>query len=507
MYRILLVDDERMELEALKNYIDWKALGIDGVDSAKNGKAAYELVLEKQPDIVITDIQMPVMDGITLAKKIYELNRHIKIVFLTGYDEFSYVKEAMRVDAVDYLLKPFSEEGIAEVIGRVKKKIEKENLFRNSVDVLEKRLLHRLCVEKETDEALLLQELERAAGGPDERSTYGMIQFWGVNNKSIVESMEKRLGEIETLWAEGRSLTFLIKGYVDVRNSAVRIQKILKELTGKLYGCVYMQCSLEAEELRSSYHSLKCWENDLFYREEGCVCAVGQDASPVQGIRKRMEQELWNELCGRLEDCVRWGKEAETGDVMETLFSFYRESGIEREQLIHDMYRLIFKTEEKLFNADEAERDDVESRKNDFYGKMADCGSAVELKELIEKHFLHLTAFYGEGLGGKTAFVVKKVKEYVRNNFSRSVTVEDMAAEIHLSSNYIRSIFKEGTGQTILEYLTNYRFQKACELLRNPTLKVKEVSNAVGYENVSYFCAVFTKRYGMSPNEYRTSQF
>ena len=107
MYRILLVDDEKMELEALKNYIDWEALGIDHVDTAKNGKAAYELVLEKQPDIVITDIQMPVMDGITLAKKIYEWNRSIKLIFLTGYDDFAYVKEAFQVNAVNYLLKPF----------------------------------------------------------------------------------------------------------------------------------------------------------------------------------------------------------------------------------------------------------------------------------------------------------------------------------------------------------------------------------------------------------------
>ena len=124
MYRILLVDDEKMELEALKNYIDWKTLGIDHVDTAKNGKAAYELVLDRQPDIVITDIQMPVMDGIDLAKKIYEWNRDIKIIFLTGYDDFAYIKEAFQVNAVNYILKPFSEESIAEVI-KISEKYEK----------------------------------------------------------------------------------------------------------------------------------------------------------------------------------------------------------------------------------------------------------------------------------------------------------------------------------------------------------------------------------------------
>ena len=96
-----------------------------------------------------------------------------------------------------------------------------------------------------------------------------------------------------------------------------------------------------------------------------------------------------------------------------------------------------------------------------------------------------------------------KSRSMFRSHYSQSVTVEDMAAEIHFSANYIRTIFKEGTGQTILEYITDYRFEQACELLKNPKYKVKEVSMQVGYENVSYFCSIFTKRYGETPNEYR----
>ena len=191
MYRILLVDDEKMELEALKNYIDWKTLGIDHVDTAKNGKAAYELVLDRQPDIVITDIQMPVMDGIDLAKKIYEWNRDIKIIFLTGYDDFAYIKEAFQVNAVNYILKPFSEESIAEVIHRAIKQIEKENLFQNSVDVMGKLLLQRLCTEEQTPEDRLLQELKQVSGKKKRRSfRYGSV-FSGFSEEPGPEYGEK----------------------------------------------------------------------------------------------------------------------------------------------------------------------------------------------------------------------------------------------------------------------------------------------------------------------------
>ena len=88
-------------------------------------------------------------------------------------------------------------------------------------------------------------------------------------------------------------------------------------------------------------------------------------------------------------------------------------------------------------------------------------------------------------------------------HYGEPMTIEAIAEEIHLSVNYVRSIFKDGTGQTILEYVTDYRFARACELLQNPALRVKDVANMVGYENISYFGSVFTKRYRMTPNEYR----
>lgn len=102
-----------------------------------------------------------------------------------------------------------------------------------------------------------------------------------------------------------------------------------------------------------------------------------------------------------------------------------------------------------------------------------------------------------------TEYVVRKVKDYIHRNYAGQITAEDLAAQIHLTQNYIRTIFKEGTGKTVLEYLTEYRFEKACELFRETPLKVKEISVRVGYENVPYFCTLFTRIYGMTPNEYR----
>lgn len=495
-YRILLVDDERMELEALKNYIDWKTLGIDRVDTAKNGKAAYELILEEQPDILITDIQMPVMDGITLAKKVYELSQNIKIVFLTGYDEFSYVREAMRVSAVDFLMKPFSEESIAEAIGRVKTAIERDSLFSSSVDVWEKRMLQRICCETQTGEERLLEELERGTGNRGERRTCGMIQFHNVTHRNIAGNMQKKMAEIEALWSDGDILNFLVRDYVNVGNCAERIQKILAELTGKSYSGVYLGHNARLKDLRKSYRLLKDWKDDLFYEECGCIKAVEEGMLPKPAGEEGMDSVQKKEFCTKLEEGIRSGDEEQIRNTLNALCGFFRGKRTARELVIHDFYWFIFKMEEKF-------PDIAKERKEDIHEQLSGSGSLAELKILLENCFGHFAASYGGGIGGKSAFVVRKVMDYVGKNYARAMTVEEMAEEIHLSSNYIRTIFKEGTGQTILEYITNYRFERACELLGDPSYKVKEVSNMVGYENVSYFCSVFTRRYGMTPNEFR----
>lgn len=495
-YHILLVDDERMELEALKSYIDWKNLGIDRVDTARNGKAAYELILDKQPDIVVTDIQMPVMDGITLARKIYELSQNIKIIFLTGYDEFSYVREAMRVEAIDFLMKPFSEESIAEAVGRVKVAIERDKLFHSSVDVWEKRMLQRLCCEMQTSEEELLQELMKGRRGQEERRIYRIIQFHNVVHRNIVNNMQNKLAEIEAVWNDGETLNFLVRDYANVRECADRIQKKLEELTEKTYSCIYLSRRVRLKELRKTYQLLKGWKDDLFYEECGSIKAVEEGMLPEPVRAGGMDSEQRKRFCKRLEECIRGGEEEAMGEMLDAFCRFFEDRRTAREWILHDIYWLTFKIEEKFSDIDEGERAKI-------YEQLDRVGSLSELKFLMKSHFGHLAASYGGSVGGKSSFVVRKVMEYVGKNYLRAMTVEEMAEEIHLSSNYIRTIFKEGTGQTILEYITNYRFEKACELLGNPSYKVKEVSNMVGYENVSYFCSVFTKRYGMSPNEFR----
>lgn len=503
MYRILLVDDEMMELEALKNYIDWKALGIDHVDVAKNGKAAYELVLAQQPDIVITDIQMPVMDGIDLARKIYGWNRNIKIVFLTGYDEFEYLKTALQVGAVDYILKPFCEETIVKVINRVKEQIERDNLFQNSVDMMEKMLLQRLCTEEQTLEEVLLRELEQASERDDCGNFYGMVQFFHVFQKNLDRNMERKLAEIKTVWFEGSTLIFLIRGYVDLKDAALRIQKILEDLTGKRYNGVWLKKKTGREKLRESFHMLKSWENRVFYESAGYLASVIGFCDNPEGNLLDYEQKDVMRLQQKLAELDDLGQKEEISGLLDQTFSYFSQSKTRRSDVLQVLYRIFFRLEERAAIGGDLKPDEKERRES-IYERIEKCYCIGQIREYINGILKQIEeALNQRSGGGKNAYVVNKVKEYVQKHYSEDMTVTDMAEEIHFSKNYIRTIFKEGTGQTILEYITNYRFERACELLKQPEYKVKDVSSKVGYENTSYFCSVFTKRFGITPNEYR----
>lgn len=170
MYSIFLVDDEELELEMMRDFIRWEDMGIYVAGVGINGKDAQEKIHAIQPDIVLTDVQMPLMDGLELAKWVSEYYDWMQIVFLTGHDEFNYVKSALHVGAVGYLLKPLDLEEITGVMGRVKQKCEEVRLKYKSIQMTKAKLLKELLHEKDAVRRL---QLAAALGKLERREVAG----------------------------------------------------------------------------------------------------------------------------------------------------------------------------------------------------------------------------------------------------------------------------------------------------------------------------------------------
>lgn len=503
MLRVLLVDDEPLELQALRDHVNWNDLGVGEVLAAKNGRIAYEMVLEQEPDIVITDVHMPVMDGIMLARKIYELNRRIKVVFLSGYDDFTYVKSAMQMGAVDYLLKPFTQKSVAEVILKVKELLEKERLFSQSLEALERQLLERLCTGNEAEQSFLLGELSRIKRAESVTDTYGMLLFFGVSGKSLSDSLLKNMPEIHAAWVDENRLAVILRGYTEPEEAGIRIRSLLQKLTGLLYSGVYLdrRC-LKAEELSDGYRILKTWGTFIYYRHAGCLKGVREEESASLPSHftppHEVSEPLMEECLSRLEKLFPYENEELTTAGVDHLIQAFQDRRLPRSAAESNLRRFCQLLERRL----QATFGGMQKLTFDPR-KLEACRYAEELRTLLLDSLRRMSVMNQERENGKNAYVVRRVKEYVQQHYGEPMTVDAIADEIHLSVNYVRSIFKDGTGQTILEYVTDYRFAKACELLKNPALRIREVANMVGYENISYFGSVFTKRYRMTPNEYR----
>lgn len=548
MYRVLLVDDEALELEALKNYVDWEGMGMEVAGTARNGRDAWEKILAGEPDVVITDIQMPVMDGITLAGKIVHLNRQIRIVFLTGYDEVEYLKAAIKVSASDYILKPFSDEAVRAAMEKVRGEMEKEALMQNSLREGRSALIRKACMGAGPS-GECLERLRQLGELEQEGDWYGIMQFYGISVKSIAMSLENQLSEILSVWQEERRLTVVVKGYVHIRDCAGRISGLLMKLADLPCNGVYFERRVSGSGLREAYRVLESCEEYMFYQEQQTLIGVGWEAEDrgyaagyvqgqveredgarvhggaaghiqgqveredgarvhggvagyVQGQADREEpdRQLTDRVRRQLTESIMAGSREGTEAAAALLFDAFVEGRIARPAVIRCLDKLLYQIERMCMI--ERSREEMRRLLQHTMDKVEKAVNIGQIREAVLEYLRAMAAYNAEDIPDTGEYVVQKVKEYIHRNYAVQFTSADLAGEIHLSQNYIRSIFKEGTGKTILEYLTEYRFEKAGELLRRAGAKVKEVSVAVGYENVPYFCTLFTRIYGMTPGEY-----
>ena len=222
MYRVLLVEDEEIELETLRDYIDWKKNGISRVFTARNGRRALECLEENMADIVITDIQMPGMSGIELAETIVRRGYPCKIVFLTGYDDFSYIHSAFQVNAVDYLLKPFTIEEVEACLKKVRSELEKSEIADWSRKTAAKQLLEMALREKQETE-LLRKNFRGVFGEELEECRFGIIAVYGKTEENICSQIQEKYKGIRYISKTERISILLLAGYLSVKDTAFQI--------------------------------------------------------------------------------------------------------------------------------------------------------------------------------------------------------------------------------------------------------------------------------------------
>ncbi|MDF2936456.1 MAG: AraC family transcriptional regulator [Paenibacillaceae bacterium] len=523
---ICVVDDTRTVVEGLKA-MEWQAEGIRFAGTAANGEDGLELIKEKKPDIVITDIRMPRMDGLTMLRAILELQYACKVILISGYTDFEYAKEAVQLGAFDFVVKPFTEEDILETVHRAKEQIEEERSRLLSVREMEGKLRESIPLLQQEYLGLLVRH----------RTTWERtVKRWEFLNIPLdPEGFCVMAMEIDRIQELSADMTVN-----EVELMRFSLQNIAEETLREYTKCIVFRSSMNRfvavlntapEDNPAPWAEAICKNIERFTKFTVSV-GVGGYASDIGGLPDSYVQavqalscHMFTEGNGALCYSQMPRTDRQTPLALEQkdeLLLMLRSGNGERAAvLLTDMADSLQRMTPK------PNPDYVQS----LYEELAAAAIRTfyelvpvpELQPLIDRYKTRrpelplagleqlLQTFCREGaelvkrhhVSEGQALIYKSV-DFIKNHLDREVRVSECAAWVHLSPSYYSGLFKKVTGMTVTQFVTAERIAKAKEMLIGG-FQVQEVANALGYEERRYFSEVFKKITGKTPSEFRES--
>lgn len=535
LYRIILVDDEEEVRKGIIRKIDWEALGFQVVGDAENGQDALEKIEQLEPDVVMTDIRMPYMDGLTLTSWIRQKYPSVKVLIFSGFDDFEYAQKAIKLNVTEYILKPVNVEELTRILNRVRENLDQEIEQRRDVDLLRESYLSSLPILRE----LFLNDMVRGnmpAENIRQKLEEYKIDILGAEKwLTAVINVENEASEETglTLHQEKELIPISVKSLLEDNlkdycrfmafNSAVgvtliaavdgeRKQTSLIDLLGDIckeikrilqvtvtIGIGYF--SRELEQLPAAYQSAV---DALGYRE---IVGTGKtiyinDMEPVSRGKLQLETRDEADLIAVVKFGTREKIEAVAKNFaarMEGARVHMRQLQVYQMSIINCLIRLMQQQDLELgamFGTDE------------MYGKVIYGNmKPEEFASVITEVGCRMNEAMNRERDKTAKKVILEAKQYILDHYQDpELSVDVMCRQLHMSPAYFSTVFKRETGQTYIAYLTEVRLDKAVELLNTTDDKTYVIAQKVGYQEQNYFSYVFKKRFGISPTKFRGSQ-
>lgn len=531
MLKVFLAEDEFIIREGIKNNIDWQAHGYEFCGEASDGELAFPLIQKTRPDILITDIKMPFVDGLALSRLVKKELPETEIIILSGYEEFDYAKEAIQIGVARYLLKPINGEtllqeidSVAEIIlgkqkeKEIREKYQKEmeeNSLRDQMDLFQ----HLVTGDCSMEELLsVADKLDLKIMAPWYSIVLLKIQSmkhdYEEYSGSIVAVDERivKLAEPEHVLVFDRALegrAFLFKA--DSEEELLAYQKeylgdVKEVLSGyanlRYFGGIGTPVN-RLREIPASFEDASHAFAHRYLVAESCIldssllmqegAAEHEDfrisaVNPEQIDRAKMQEFL---RTGDLDEVVYF-----VDEFFGKLDGGAMKSRIFRQYITMDAYFSIVDFLKGLgLQKDEIEAPDQDS------SILQDEKSAMDYIVRIMNKALVLRE---KKASSRYEDVVSEVIHYIEDNYAQEeLSLNLLASHVNFSPNHLSMIFSQQTGQTLIRYLTDYRMNRAKELLRCSSKKSSVISMEVGYKDPHYFSYLFKKTQGMTPTQYR----
>lgn len=522
-YRAIIVDDEKLVRDGLKNHFDWNRYSIDVAGYFEDGKQAWEYLKANSVDIIITDVRMAHMDGVTLARKASELYPDISILFISGYADITYLRSALKVEAVDYILKSIDLNELASTIERTIKKIKRirsekekiQNMSRKlelSLPLLRRQIL--LGILRENDEDML-QELH-SLDIPLNNNTWYCVIVLRLNPVSrwrmIHEMSEKERIQIgikvedvcsslmsgkECIVCNDRFIEYILIVSVEQQNED-KLYNLSKKLQSKISDEYHLNTIIGISEafynlsnLHSAYmNACKAIEHGYVIEDNIPVSINKYGSSKIDIVFKKTEEQLKSFLLS--------GDFSAIATLLNSILKIISELPTKEEKenylinllllparVTQDMNIGIYSSWDSLLrqflsceNMEEKEKMLYELY-NDFYIKIKECQKPHDNSS------------------------IQKVVSIIDEKYTEQISVQSLSDMVNLTPAYLCVLFKQQMRMTVNEYITKVRMDKAKELLSQTPLHLYEVCYQVGYLSPAYFSRLFKKTTGQTPKEWR----
>ena len=493
MLKMILADDEPIITRGIRKLVDWEQIGISVISEHEDGSSAMEQILVRKPDLALLDISMPGMTGIEILKNIHDLQLPTKVIFISGFQDFEYARDALTYGAVEYLLKPVIKEELLKAVEKAAGTINEQ--YASIRTKLEEREQAEACgvPEKTTYLPVLADVLFHGMESAQEKR---LIRF---SMNSFLEEYleEKGLG---ILFSKEDRIVMILKG-TDRKTAwefLYELQKECSELLGKKTAFILGECTDKMSEIPDIYK--KCAElYGYFFFEDQMTIPILKTGEPVFQKHAGMEDLI----------LVR-------ESILEAILTQDRES-----------FRRSFERFARILCvAAEGRKEDacyyfcsMVRFVEDKICAMNLAGRKPDMKELLEKsrrcqNFSQMKSLFGEYLEGYQEQMksemenndrksIMRAKEYIETHYKENLTLEVLAGEVYMNPYYFSSFFKKHAGMNFKDYVNKVRIQQAVSLLVSTDMKAYEIASEVGFRDVRSFTEVFSRIYGETPNNYR----
>lgn len=520
-YKVFFVEDEIITREGIRDHVDWRASGFEFCGEATDGEMALPLLRAAQPDVLITDIKMPFMDGLQLSKIVRDRMPWVKIIILSGHDEFEYAQKAISLGVTDYLLKPVTVQKLQTVLQKLTAQLDQERKEQETLKrlqeqiednraMLRERFLFKLAVGAVTPaEAVekgqmlgldliarhylvVILKLELT----DRTEQYDHREYQQI--RQTLTGLAEKNPDVFTVKRDWGDIILIMKGstpeYLEEERDLL-LDEIRQEVTKTRYRLsIGVGASKErvTDISQSFVEALIHLQNPL--NESGSELHRFVEQKELLKLDKKV-----------LENYLHCGAKDEFENFFDAYLSPLSETALRSTLIKNYIFMDVILATARLVDELGGEVDKVILEVHSIESILSNVHSMEQLQEQVHKIISVGLMYRDSHLHGQHAHLIRQAKEYIERHYADAdLSLNEVAVRANLSASHFSAVFSQETGQTFKEYLTETRISKAKELLRMTTLRSADIAYQVGYNDPHYFSSVFKRNTGLAPIEFRS---